>query len=1646
MDECLSPQTLLNVNTRELATRIRSANSQYAIEDVSQHILFAIEEQSIPPYFWSTYLSAVDSLSSLNAGLCQRYSSFVRNATILHFGKLLRGRQWLEAWKELGDVDGLLKSFSRLSVRDVKTLCTVIGQSIRSPQDPDSPAKKDRITKLFQGLVPWLFLDAPKNSRDGRPLERYYARLLPACETSIILFVINQDVQLLWKNIPKRPLTICDGDLIRDCALRRVDQKPSDKWSIDPISDFGDTVVNDLLPEVLTSLPSASGQELGFSASMSFSLQLLEAAVESEHNGGSIPHFIQNLAHPLLRRMVRRRVPLKRQHQVFGLVLRYLEKHDEARRSLQSSSSILYYIVRRWSQDESLFEAYVDALFRLCTFTWPKDFYVDLVLTAAEPLRYRLLRTMLLRAHQPGLDLEIDADFQKLLDKVWPTDLFLCLHRDHGLNLLQRMLRKTKEDKIVRCQDETSVLCHPLTSKTTRRTFTDPYLLLTLLESRDGIGSKAAEGRIEEAKNKASKSRKQEDRAFYAQSAAFFAIASGSLSLYGNVVRWFKRFQRDPLTVRSIYSASTVRRTEGINLLSGLSQRPGYSDIEHLATSVIDGNRILLGFLQAALSAQVEPSFNRLDWQACFNLFHDVISCRMKNALMLKRKLALSEEQLYEVLWVNTIDMLIEVEKVGTRVENDRLIFSDPHGPLWIPSCKLEDVKAPLPSTFRFIDNLARARDALWTEIRRIRKPATTMLKPPWPRGLPVQCLSGPYDVATPRARKWTPFIHTRAAQVALIDLEIASAQMPQDDEIKSAIGGFVDSFCTACKIYMGQQDDQSAGRKQSSKVISHLVDQLSGRLSDREKGPFWRKVFRNHGVENLEILLDESVEAVKGRYGPLLPANPDPEETLEWNPYSAALPPLDCRHLEPIVLDCMLNTRIDEPLGPETGMPAEFSCTPTIGRLDIWSYQTQERVQHYPVSLQDGLIISSVLFLATLIGVDSKILTSPFPSPGHKRYPALYLDNEFFDVVNGKGQSIQSHAKSILSRLVKMVPTALLQRLVNLALEKLSGLQKDSNAIAQSRSITFSLAALLAKCDQPLTIINQVLTLILDFPDDSSWQRQILTRAFLQRLPAVGAHTFIVTFSNAIKDRIAAQQQRGLFKAREPGELSVPIIKLTTIKYFAQLIDEGDFISIDESIDFLLDLFSKSNHIDVQVAIISSLLSKLHGREDSYSTHLVDRVLQGLETTVHLLASPSEQEYLAKLGQDEDGGPVELPDIFQAETPKALPPLFGLIMDAAVARHRSESFSQNITDQIIGRVLVPAVQHSIESHTQWETTFLAKHGLSLDAQTLPKMPYRVTMLDRLVQSFSPDVPLDLISIWHRHAMTLLSLPDNIVAFNRRILEDKDFRKSNEGKHWLSLWSEDPQVCVNQAEAIVGFLNNSHHSDTESLVSRLQSMAVELALALARYRGNTPKIWDSFIHTFKPPLQRHRENSERHAWARRTKPVLISILQEIDKIRTPEWQQSSTRDPAWLPATYEPGLWLLEYPNLSENAPIEERCQEFASQLIDSLRSIVKLGIAHHNKLSSLKEVVKVLSSEDRARTASHVGALTTMEDEDPTTEQVLHIELVEAMLQDMKFGQGEPGSLREVIKTMVAGWQESKIEEVRMSGMRVRKALALDD
>ena len=182
------------------------------------------------------------------------------------------------------------------------------------------------------------------------------------------------------------------------------------------------------------------------------------------------------------------------------------------------------------------------------------------------------------------------------------------------------------------------------------------------------------------------------------------------------------------LTVKFLYATRVIACQKVIDLFSGFPMKlsPATSTDE-LFQGVEPANDILRTLFETALQALKEPSFYAPDWRAVLDMFGEVIKARLDRANALNSDLDISHDDIYTFLWNGTIDLLIDVEK--TILEPDHAALNFYHLKGLLGSSIL--LKQNLPSSLRFIDNLARARSQLWQAYRPTVFPAVATLSLP---------------------------------------------------------------------------------------------------------------------------------------------------------------------------------------------------------------------------------------------------------------------------------------------------------------------------------------------------------------------------------------------------------------------------------------------------------------------------------------------------------------------------------------------------------------------------------------------------------------------------------------------------------------------------------------------------------------------------------------------------------------------------------------------------------------------------------------------------------------------------------------------------------------------------------------------------
>ena len=707
MGNDMDSSALLHMNPRELALHLRHASEQQSARTVSIHLLEAIEQEALPPTVFDTFLTSVKSPWPFKEALSQGHSKQVRYAAIRRFGGDLKGVDWEDAWQEVGGTKGLLDLFSRLSVLEVKELCKVIGHCPGRSVVRNHIERQKRITELLQCLMSPLYPSTPYKSYDQRPIHSCYAKMVPACTSGFVESLFRHESHPLLESLSKKMLVQHHFQLLRRLVLNTISHE--DSMGGTSTSRTLDNILLDYIPSLLQFAPSLPVVEPHFSTSMSLAVTILERITVGQEFRFSESMFMSVLMVPLMRRLQAHRVDPSRTQQIVRLAVKYLQRHERARAQLSlERGHLIFYIAKAWSSAPSLFQECLADFISLLRGRAQRDLscYQVLIHQVAKSQRYNLLRIICLYSTEIRTDIDVDDQLNSVPIKKWPIFIFQILQRDHSLCLLQKLLRLNPEANFLELPANRPANRTILSqARLPDSGFGDPHLLLAILEpKKKGVEHEAQKSILETLKSKASKSREQTNRAFFAQSAAFHAIASGSLELYDETVQWTRRFLRDAMTVKTVYSLDATLTVEGIAMLGGVPDGLESWNTAEIFERITKANTIMLNLLDAAVTSLREPSFNAPDWYGPFSLFWDVVFIRMSNVGRLKSHFELSEDRVYELLWSQTIEMLLRAEEIGLQYEP--LDFNSPHGPPGFSS-NTRDMPLPAsPSIYRFVGML----------------------------------------------------------------------------------------------------------------------------------------------------------------------------------------------------------------------------------------------------------------------------------------------------------------------------------------------------------------------------------------------------------------------------------------------------------------------------------------------------------------------------------------------------------------------------------------------------------------------------------------------------------------------------------------------------------------------------------------------------------------------------------------------------------------------------------------------------------------------------------------------------------------------------------------------------------------------------
>lgn len=117
-----------------------------------------------------------------------------------------------------------------------------------------------------------------------------------------------------------------------------------------------------------------------------------------------------------------------------------------------------------------------------------------------------------------------------------------------------------------------------------------------------------------------------------------------------------------------------------------------------------------------------------------------------------------------------------------------------------------------------------------------------------------------------------------------------------------------------------------------------------------------------------------------------------------------------------------------------------------------------------------------------------------------------------------------------------------------------------------------------------------------------------------------------------------------------------------------------------------------------------------------------------------------------------------------------------------------------------------------------------------------------------------------------------------------------------------------------------------------------------------------------------------------------------------------------------------------------------DRTSKFTAQLLDLIREIIPLGLAHAGKLRELTTAALRCDATDRVSVALALGSVDTVKD---LNECMLRTELAEVLLDGAKLGKYLDGGRWMELKRLADSWKGSVAEDIRMRGWRLTERLA---
>ena len=1617
---------LRSAHGRQVAKHLRSVQQSSSDDEITRELIELISSESIAPAAFGQWLDIAQSPGTILAALAQHDSLKVRRLAIKKMGRLLSSPSWLSTWDALGGVQGLLGLLSDFSVHEVKHACKAFVCSVKTNSDKAvAEAKRKRYTELVQELLPHLFPDEANRlhaNTDDRQLQAIYQRLIPLCTSEVVSTLLVRDPDSFPEF--RRYLLLSHLDALQALALRYIfeDYQP------------GKNLLRPLLS--ISTVQRVTDR-------MHFPIMILsKLTVEDAKTQLPLNFAITELAIPLLKKTLKKKVETSFAQKVINLALLYLERHPDTVPTLNLEyGQFVQTVGIHWSREPDMFTKQFEKILSLPFYKPTREKFfqvmnVSALRDVAQDRRYALL----LFYYQGLYNAELrksDPKCKKIsgLPPGFPT---VQLPPEDSLDLFTRMRSiKDEEELIVR-------------NIYASRNEIDVELEHAVLLSRCGRHAEAEEiarrGFVAR-KSATNASAKQEQRAQNARSAIEYAAASGSLQFFMEAQQWARRFVRDPLTARELYQSSP---SETLKLLTGiwevLHERTSFND---LCDRIKYANQIILFMFETVCLAAREPSFQRGHFHGVLVLPALIVSERKKWSRRLKNSIGFSDEEIYQIVWKNTLEMLLSIEEKGLATGYENLGLNSVRGILggsFAGVCLADEG----PSTYRFFDEFAKARDELWRRYRLLEFPAVTTLPDAFPRGLPVQFLIGPYVIPARDVHSYTPYIASRMKATVFPDPVAALTPIPADKEAQKAIGIFIDDYRFALRMMIPEFLDKKEKQSRVDQAWSYAIGLLSAdRFTREEASRYWKKK-DNKWISEFPIKLWPGVEITRPGPAswPLVPEYERIEEIEEWNPIPSRFSDIPARRLEEIT--CIdLSRRLKKPSMNETVRTEFYLPTlvlPGVVEPRIFSSTRVWQAKMNP-AIREGQILSALLEIDSKIPNDGLLQTS-FPPANRKdlsRYPRLYLDGELLESnaddpfgFDGSYDCLEAHLAD--------VPSSLLKQLARKAISALVVSSNEDKGYPHLIRHCLKLATLLTQCDRPALASDLIVDMVMKQPNQSSWHRQLLSLHFLKRLPASAAQSLVTTFAEAVITTL--EQQNSVKHTRRSDNIgdketedthgSRSFVKVTTVKLLAQLLGETQCIPENFALSILTKLVVKASHVDIRRSAVNSLLSLY----ESTSSNQEDAIITALEAIIPIAGNIRERQPITDLDWQHAENTLELPELGNISTDltsleDTSPILLSLLSFLKMTPSSSDSVSRQAL--FVNRIILPIITSLKHQSAKWTSLFLRKNGFDFAAQQdlqIPQLPGEPIVYHEFLRQATPWLPLSFLEDFLSYYKFDIAPGTVITKFNERLKKDVTSKSNPAVKAWLARYARGLNSTgpwFNVASLLgSGFRNGTPVALTgEITIKDVQKAYLQLyTLTLLNDTETLSNVYRLQGILWNIPAGYTATKS----WSELYQPLIEAIILYIETSRSRHWEKDPKRHPAVFPDTFGLHMLLLRYAAHQSDHVIhsEEHCASFAARVVKIINQIS--GGLYHKKFEELKSSVKYLLGDDQLRVACILGDISKTTLSWLTVQDHLRVELAASLLTPNSLKPRSDALLHRV-NNLVKSWRSSESEEVRRLG-----------